>query len=71
MAKALFGHVGGVEQDLRMAAEMRRLRQRVRDLEDEVTRLQAAKEALTPQTVGDDMSDLIALGVAEAEPALT
>jgi hypothetical protein len=70
MAKALFGHVG-VGQDLRMAAEMRRLRQRVRDLEDEVDRLQAANSALTPQTVGDDMSDLISLSVPEAEPALT
>jgi hypothetical protein len=70
MAKALFGHVG-VGQDLRMAAEMRRLRQRVRDLEDEVDRLQAAYTALTPQTVGDDMSDLISLSVSEAEPALT
>ena len=70
MAKALFGHVG-VGQDLRMAAEMRRLRQRVRDLEDEVDRLQAANAALTPATVADDMSDLISLSVPEAEPALT
>ena len=70
MAKALFGHVG-VGQDLRMAAEMRRLRQRVRDLEDEVDRLQAANAALMPTTVADDMSDLISLSVPEAEPALT
>jgi hypothetical protein len=67
MAKALFGHVG-VGQDLRLVAEMRRLRQRVRDLEDEVDRLRAANDALTPTTVADD---LISLAVSEAEPALT
>ena len=70
MAKALFGHVG-VGQDLRMAAEMRRLRQRVRDLEDEVDRLRAAHEALTPSLVDDVADDLISLSVSEAEPALT
>jgi hypothetical protein len=70
MAKALFGHVG-VGQDLRMAAEMRRLRQRVRDLEDEVDRLRAANDALTPSLVDDVADDLISLSVPEAEPALT
>ena len=67
MAKALFGHVG-VGQDLRMVTEMRRLRQRVRDLEDEVDRLRAANDALTPTTVADEF---ITIGVPEAEPALT
>jgi hypothetical protein len=36
MAKALFGHVGG--PDPRMISEMRRLQQRVRDLEAELVR---------------------------------
>jgi len=41
MAKALFGHVGG--PDPRMVSEMRRLQQRVRDLETELLRLQEEK----------------------------
>ncbi len=45
MAKALLGHVGG--PDPRMVAEMRRLQQRVRDLETEIVRLQAANDALS------------------------
>src|SRR6185437_2351175 len=45
MAKALFGHVGG--PDPRMVSEMRRLQQRVRDLEAELVRLQEENDALT------------------------
>ena len=48
MAKALFGHIGG--PDPRMVAEVRRLQQRVRDLEDEVARLQADND--TMRTLG-------------------
>ncbi len=44
MAKALFGHVGG--PDPRMVSEMRRLQQRVRDLEAELVRLQEENDAL-------------------------
>src|SRR5215831_7293810 len=44
MAKALFGHVGG--PDPRMVSEMRRLQQRVRDLEAELVRLQEENESL-------------------------
>ena len=44
MAKALIGHVGGT--DLRLVDEMRRLRQRVRDLEAELARLQLENDAL-------------------------
>ena len=44
MAKALLGHVGG--PDPRMVNEMRRLQQRVRDLEAELVRLQEEKDAL-------------------------
>jgi hypothetical protein len=65
MAKALFGHVGLVP-DTRMLTEMRRLRERVRELEGEVARLEAAlkgglrvdEDMLTlsvPDTVGEQV----------------
>ncbi len=55
MAKALFGHVG-VGPDLRLAAEVRRLRGRVVELEDEVSRLRSANEALVAAVhVEDDI----------------
>lgn len=55
MAKALLGHVG-VGPDLRLAAEVRRLRGRVGDLELEVARLRAANEALVAAVhVEDDI----------------
>jgi hypothetical protein len=62
MAKALFGHVGG--PDPRMISEMRRLQQRVRDLEAELNRLQEQNVALAEAT-HDDMR------VPDREPALT
>ena len=65
MAKALLGHVGG--PDPRMVAEMRRLQQRVRDLEAELVRLQAENDALA--TASDD--DVMSLSVKDREPALT
>jgi hypothetical protein len=70
MAKALFGHVG-IAPDLRTAAELRRLRQQVRDLEAEVTRLREANETLAARTTVAD--ELISLAVPEplSEPALT
>lgn len=55
MAKALFGHVG-VGPDLRLAAEVRRLRGRVLELEGEVARLRSANEALVAAVhVEDDI----------------
>ena len=66
MAKALLGHVGG--PDPRMVAEMRRLQQRVRDLEAELVRLQAENDALA--TAAND-DDALSLGVKDREPALT
>ena len=42
MAKAIYGHTG---TDPRLAGEIARLRTRVRDLEAEVSRLQAAVDA--------------------------
>lgn len=68
MAKALFGHIGG--PDPRMAAEARRLRQRVRDLEAELARLQAGNDALAPQARHDPPADSPGLALAR-EPALT
>src|SRR5436305_11009018 len=62
MAKALLGHVGG--PDLRMVNEMRRLQQRVRDLEAELVRLQEEKDALAVEAADD-------LLVRPREPALT
>ncbi|GAA3750241.1 uncharacterized protein YlxW (UPF0749 family) [Spinactinospora alkalitolerans] len=62
MAKALFGHVGG--PDPRMVQEMRRLQKRVRDLEDEVGRLQAHNDQLSA-TVAD-----VAVSASDREPAL-
>lgn len=73
MAKALFGHVG-VGPDVRVTSEMRRLRDRVRELEGEVARLQAANNALANGLRVDD--DMLSLSVPDtiveqAEPALT
>lgn len=67
MAKALFGHVGG-GTDLRLVSEVRRLRARVRELEEELTRTRDANEALmTSMTMHDEEI----LRLPRAEPALT
>jgi hypothetical protein len=73
MAKALLGHVGH-DLDLRMVSELRRMRDRVRELEGEVARLQAANSALASGLRVDD--DMLTLEVpdrvnAAREPALT
>ncbi|KUP96942.1 hypothetical protein [Thermobifida cellulosilytica] len=62
MAKALFGHVGG--PDPRMVQELRRLQKRVRDLEDEIVRLQAQNDRLS-ETLTD-----VTVPTSEREPAL-
>jgi hypothetical protein len=69
MAKALLGHVGH-DLDLRMVSELRRMRDRVRELEHEVARLQAANTALASGLMVDD--DMLTLEVPDrvAEPAL-
>ena len=64
MAKALFGHVGG--PDPRMVSEMRRLQQRVRDLEAELMRLQEENDALAAG--GGHEEDVLVL---DREPVLT
>jgi hypothetical protein len=66
MAKALLGHVG-VGTDLRLAAEVRRLRTRVLDLEDELGRVKAANDALLSSMHVDDDIRMI----TQPEPALT
>ena len=64
MSKALFGHVGG--PDPRMVSEMRRLQQRVRDLEAELVRLQDQNDAIAAGATHDE--DMLVL---DREPALT
>jgi cell division septum initiation protein DivIVA len=64
MAKAILGHVGG--PDPRMLSEMRRLQQRVQDLEAELARLQEANDVLAAGV----SHELIAAS-REREPALT
>ena len=64
MAKALLGHMGGV--DHHALAENRRLTHRVRDLEAEVMRLREENEAL----VGALDHDALIRLAAPTEPAL-
>ncbi len=67
MAKALFGHVG-VGNDLRLVDEVRRLRTRVTDLENELARLQATNDALMASVTVDDDIRMLTL---DEQPALT
>ncbi|MER5494518.1 hypothetical protein ACWD6I_16145 [Streptomyces sp. NPDC002454] len=69
MAKALLGYVGG--SDPRLLAEMRRLQQRVQDLESELLRIQAENDALAAAASHDSDSLLKSIDVPQAEPALT
>ena len=65
MAKALFGHVG-IGSDARLAAEVRRLRARVIDLETALDRAHRLNDSLAAaMTVEDDLRSL------HQEPALT
>jgi hypothetical protein len=69
MAKALLGHIGGT--DPRMLAEVRRLQQRVRDLEDELGRAKAENDALVAAVHSDSFDRELLAAVKEREPALT
>ncbi|MEU3180633.1 MULTISPECIES: hypothetical protein [Streptomyces] len=69
MAKALLGYVGG--SDPRLLAEMRRLQQRVQDLESEIVRIQAENDALAAAASHHSDALLDSLDVPKAEPALT
>ena len=62
MAKALLGHVGG--PDPRLVSEMRRLQQRVRDLEAELARLHEVNDVLAAEADHE-------LLLRDREPALT
>jgi hypothetical protein len=66
MAKALLGYVGG--PDPRIVEEARQLRQRVRDLESQVLRLQRENDTLAAALHQDQ---LLTLADAEREPAFT
>ncbi len=63
MAKALLGHVG-LGSDLRLTEEVRRLRERVRQLEIETARLRAENDELVA-TLAVEREMLV------LEPALT
>lgn len=65
MAKALFGQVGIA--DAQLAAEVRRLRRRVAELEAEVERVKDVNRALTTSITVDDEI----LRLTSQEPALT
>ncbi|HEY3871585.1 MAG TPA: hypothetical protein VGM10_24710 [Actinocrinis sp.] len=69
MAKALLGHIGGT--DPRMVAEMRRLQQRVRDLEDQLMRVKAENDSLAAAARAASFDSELYAAVAEREPALT
>ena len=66
MAKALYGHVG-LSTDQRLAAEVRRLRSRVAELEEELARA----KALLDREAAWVEDDLRLLTLPESEPALT
>jgi len=68
MAKALLGHVG-TGLDVRMVSELKRLRDRVRELENEVVRLRAENSELSNALHVD--TEMLTLNVRDAEPALT
>jgi Viral A-type inclusion protein repeat len=69
MAKALLGHLGGT--DPRMVAEMRRLQQRVRDLENQLDRVKAENDTLAAAVRTESFDPDLFATVAEREPALT
>lgn len=67
MAKALLGHLGG--PDPRVLREMRRLQERVRELESELLRVRAENDSLAAAL---DEGPLLTLDdVGRPEPALT
>jgi hypothetical protein len=72
MAKALFGHVG-LSTDQRLAAEVRRLRSRVAELEAELASTRSAHEALLASVSEGKWveDDLRLLTLPEDQPAYT
>ena len=68
MAKALYGHVGA-RNDLQLALEVRRLRARVAELEQELAVARATSDAFAATLRVED--DLSTLHLDRNEPALT
>ncbi|MBM7786676.1 hypothetical protein JOD67_003356 [Tenggerimyces flavus] len=66
MAKALLGHMGG--PDPRLVAEVRRLTQRVSDLEQHLMRLQSENDSLSAVV---HEGHLLTIDARDHEPALT
>lgn len=66
MAKALLGHVGG--PDPQLVSEVRRLKQRVSDLEAHLMRLQAENDSLSAAFHDDE---LLTVDTEHKEPALS
>ena len=66
MAKALYGHLAA---DPALVAENHHLRRRIRDLEDELTRVRAENDALAPSVTDQELVELRSLN--RSEPVLT
>jgi len=56
MAKALYGHMGGL--DVATVDEVVRLRRRVREMQEEIDQLRAASEALATLLTEDRLVDV-------------
>lgn len=69
MAKALLGHLD--RPNLRSTGEVRRLQQRLRDLESEVARLSALNDELSAELHRRDLDTMPdTMSIVEAEPVL-
>ena len=62
MAKALYGHLAA---DPALLSEVRHLRLRIRELEDELTRLRAENDALAPLVTDGELAELSVLQTGE------
>lgn len=71
MAKALIGHVGGI--DLRLASDVRRLTLRVKELEAELAHVRADHVRLSELLPGHvaDLADLATMPTDTSHPALS
>jgi hypothetical protein len=68
MAKALLGHIGGL--DPRLVAEVTLLRRQVRDLQAEVLRLRAENDALAADASREELLTLDVTEVESSAPVL-
>lgn len=67
MAKALLGYIGG--SDPRLLAEVRRLQERVRDLETLLVRMQAENDTLSAAAQRGELLTIDSM--TQPEPALS